>query len=480
MLNERANKVAEVIEQAVSSLASTLSTSYGPKGLDKMLIQDKNTIITNDGATIMGFYKTHPIHKILSSVSSTQDVNCGDGTTSVILLIGFIMEKLKKLKEKEIDPSKIVQALEISKKMALGYIDSIRVQVGEKEFLNVALTTLNSKIASKSLKMAHVSIDALKLSKKEDIRVLKRVGGNIDDIELYNGILLNTQAEVNEGKAKALIVQFCISAPKPNMDSKILIDDYRLMEKFVKEEREYVINILKKIKNSGANLVIIQKSLLRESCSELAQHFLRKLGISFIDGVDRKEIEVLAKALNVRPISDVDLIGEPVDVDIRKLKGMVEISGVGCSIIVSGCDETVVDEAERSLNDCLCVIKTLMEEPYIVPGAGSVETGISCILNEYVGPHSLIIREIAEGFLGMPHLLAQSAGLYSVDIISNLKKNVAINKHMGISLRTGTIADMVNDDDVIQPALVSKSMISLAIETAQMLVRIDDILPAVN
>lgn len=480
MKSERSIKVSESIEQAVQALCMTLSSSYGPKGMDKMLMKDNNTIITNDGATIMGFYKTHPIHRILSSVSKTQDSNCGDGTTSVVLLIGCLMESLKKLKSVGIHPSKVVEALEISKKLAIEYIDNSKTKVGESEFLDVALTTLNSKIASKSMKMANVALESLKLSKKEEIRILKKVGGSIDDIELFKGILIPKGDTVIEKTAKVLILQFGLSAPKTNIESKIIINDYTLMEKFVKEEREYVINMIKKIKQTGANLLIIQKSLMRESCSELAQHFLKKLGISFVNNVDRKDIEFLCNSLNTKPVTDIDLLKEPLELEIENIREWMLLKNTGCTILVSGCDDMVVDEAERSLNDVLCVVKSLMNEPFIVAGGGSIETGISSLLDAYTGPHNLIVKEISAGFLGMPHLLAQNSGLYSVDVISNLKRNIGINKNLGISLRTSSISDMVNDDGVIQPALVTKSMITLAIETVQALVRIDDILPAVN
>lgn len=479
MKSERSTKVSETIEKAVQALCMTLSSSYGPKGMDKMLMKGNNTIITNDGATIMGFYKTHPIHRILSNVSATQDSNCGDGTTSVVLLIGCLIESLKKLKEIGVHPSKIVDALEISKKLALEYIETTKTKVGDSEFLNVALTTLNSKIASKSTKMANVAIDALKIVKKDQIRILKKHGGSIDDIELFRGILM-PKASIEVPKvAKVLILQFGLSAPKTNIESKIIINDYTLMERFVKEEREYVINLIKKIKNTGADLLIIQKSLMKESCSELAQHFLKRLGIAFINNVDRKDIEFLCKSLNTRAITDIDLLTEPLEVEVENMRDWLLLKNVGCTILVSGCDDLVVDEAERSLNDVLCVVKTLMDEPFIVAGGGSIETGISNILDLYSGPHNLIMREISSGFLGMPHLLAQNAGLYSIDVISNLKRNIGINKNLGISLRTGSVSDMVNDDGVIQPALVTKSMITLAIETVQALVRIDDILPSV-
>lgn len=480
MASDRSNKVAETIDQAVQSLFQTLATSYGPKGMDKMLIKGKDTIITNDGATIMNYYRTHPIHRILSSVSATQDSNCGDGTTSVILLIGSLMEQVKKLRETGVHPSRIVDALEIAKKQAIGHIEETKIKIAESEFIGVALTTLNSKIASKSQKMAQIAVEALKLAKKEEVRIVKRVGGNIDDIELMKGVLVKKTGEVKRGSAKVLLLQFCISAPKTNVDSKIIINDYAQMEKFVKEEREYVIRMIKKIKATGATLVVIQKSLVRESCSELAMHFLKKVGITVIDSVDRKEIEALGKALGTAPVSDVDLLREPVEVEIEEKEDMVLLKDVGCTILVSGCDDLVVDEAERSLNDALCVVKCLMEDPHIVAGGGSVETGVAQRLDTYVGPRSLLVKELSQGFLGMPYLLAQNAGLPSTEIVTNLKKNIVINKNLGVSMRTGFVGDMVHDDNVIQPAAVSKSMIVLAIETVQMLVRVDDILPAVN
>ncbi|MCA9750456.1 MAG: hypothetical protein KC414_15200, partial [Romboutsia sp.] len=99
MKSERSSKVLETIHQGTQSLLQSLSNSYGPKGLDKMLIQGKETVITNDGATILSFFKTHPIHKILSELSSSQDLNCGDGTTSVVILACSIFDQLKKLKD---------------------------------------------------------------------------------------------------------------------------------------------------------------------------------------------------------------------------------------------------------------------------------------------------------------------------------------------------------------------------------------------
>src|SRR5688572_11730333 len=128
MITERNTKINETIYQATQALLSSLSASYGPKGLDKMMIRGGKTTVTNDGATILGYYREHPIHKILSSMCSTQDANCGDGTTSVVILACCLVEHLYKMKDRKIHPSWIVEALEITKGTALKYIDDIKTK----------------------------------------------------------------------------------------------------------------------------------------------------------------------------------------------------------------------------------------------------------------------------------------------------------------------------------------------------------------
>lgn len=480
MKSERVAKIHETIRQATQSLISTLSTSYGPKGLDKMLIRDNKSLVTNDGATILGFYKTHPIHKILSDISSTQDANCGDGTTSVVLLSCCLFTQLVGLLERGFHPSRLSDALELAKQLAVKYIDDIKIKVKESEFHEVAMTALNSKIASKSVNMASIAQEALSQTDRKDLRVIKKIGGTIDDIELCRSVLLNKKTDVQPGNYKLLLLQFCLSAPKTNMESKVIIDDYSQVEQFVKEEREYLLDILRKVKKSGANLLILQKSLLRESCSELAKHFLKKLGIAVVDNVERADVEYLSGILGIKSVSDVDLIGEPLQVEVGQRMDMLEIKGYGHSIIVCGCDQMIVDEAARSLDDVLGVVQSLKREPSIVPGGGSVEAGIAAILDKHSGAHSLVLQEVSRGFLMMPYYLVQNAGVNPVEMVSSLSKNVTVNHHIGISLRTGRLADMVNEERVIQPAGVSRSMVILAIEAVQMLIRIDDILPAIQ
>lgn len=482
MAADRLNQVRTSIFQASQSLLQTLSTSLGPRGLDKMLVKDKKTVVTNDGATILKFLCQHPIHGILSSMSATQDDECGDGTTSVVVLAGCLLESIRSLLEKSVHPSVICENLEIAKRIGLRYIDKVKMECSRKDFISNVTTALSSKIVSSSGEMAAAAIEGMEhvCGDKGKIRIVKKVGGGLDDAKAYKSILLECDLKNIPKKAKLGVVQFCLSAPKTNMDSKILVNDPALMERIIQDERRYILEMCKKIKKSGCTLLVIQKSILRESLSDLAAHFLKQLNILVVNAVDRKDVEYLCTTMNIQPVSEIDLLGPSslIDVEVGEEEGMLEIKGYGCTILLRGCDEMVIEEAERSLNDALCVVKCLEEVPFLVPGGGSIEMGIALALSESTEGNVYVLREIAKAFEGVPYFLARNAGLYPVEIVSELRRELKQNECAGISVRSGHAGDMVRDDSVVQPAKVSISIITLALETVSMILKVDDILPA--
>ena len=496
--SERTKAIKEGILEATSSMARIISTSFGPQGLDKMIKKGKDCTITNDGATILKFFKAHPIHNILSSISDTQDINCGDGTTSVVLLTCLLYEKLSIESIENIFAK--IEALDIAKKIAIEHIDKVKIPANDT--MNAALTALNSKIAFKNIHMAQVAIEALSKFNMNDIKIIKRHTNQMNSIILHHGMVFKFQkgyiADNLNGIVKMQIIQFCISNHKTNMDSKINIKNYQQVENFVQEEKEYLIRIIRKIKDTGTNLIFVQKSLTRESISTLALHLLKKAGISVIDSVDRKDIAYLCEKLNIQPISDIDLLSTPVEINVKVLcdkkdnftnltddaiitNKYIELQVKNsCTIAVSGVDDVIIEENIRCLNDVLSVIKCLLDNPFIVPGGCAIETGIGIKLEDYSGPHKLIIDKIAEAFFTMPYYISKNAGYQSMEIINKLKKKLKENWNLGISIRKNTISDMINEDNIIQPAVINKNIVILAIETVQMLLKIDDILPTIT
>lgn len=482
MTEEREKNIKTTIFESSHALLQTISTSLGPKGLDKMLIKDNKTTVTNDGATILKFFTEHPIHQILSNVSSCQDEECGDGTTSVVVLICSLLDAVRGLVDLGVHPSIICDHLEKAKSIALEYIEWAKVPISKENIYNSVVTSLNSKIVNSSVEMAEAAIKAMDYARgnKKEIRIIKKIGGIIDDIKVHKGLLFDTDIVTEKKKVKVAIIQFCVSAPKTNMDSKILVDKPELMEKVILDERKYILEICKKIKKTGCQLLLIQKSIMRDSLSELAKHFLKQLNILTIDRIERKDIEFISNTLGVRPVSDVDLLTPQslVEVEIQNSEEMLEIKDHGCTVVIRGCDDLVLDEADRSFNDALSVVKCLKEEPFLVPGGGAIEMGISVKILQSREGLIAIMRQIAKAFEGIPYFLSQNAGLDSVETLSELRKAIVNNPSYGVSVRGPNTSDMLEDDNVVQPSKIAKSVVSLAIETVIYILKIDDILPS--
>lgn len=216
-----------------------------------------------------------------------------------------------------------------------------------------------------------------------DIRVVKKVGGTIEDTELIEGVVLNQNVIVAAGgpirmeKAKIAIIQFQLSAPKPDMDNTVVINDYRQMDKVIKEGRTYLLNLCKKIKKANCNVLLIQKSILRDAVDDTSLNFLKRLNILVVKDVERDEIEFLSKSLGCKPVSDIDAFSEDklgyadlVDEATHAGAKVVKITGIKhrgrtVSILAMGGNSLVVEECERSLHDALCVVRCLVKKRYV-------------------------------------------------------------------------------------------------------------------
>lgn len=265
------------------------------------------------------------------------------------------------------------------------------------------------------------------------------------------------------------------------------------MDKILKEERAYLLNICKKIKKAKCNVLLIQKSILRDAVNDLALHFLAKLGIMVIKDIEREEIEFLSKSLGCKPISDVELftedrlgsadLVEEIDSDGTKIVKFSGVKGVNAkptvSVIIRGANSMILDETERSLHDALCVIRCLVKERGLIAGGGAPEIEISRRLEResrsMEGVEAYIWQEFAQALEVIPTTLAENAGLNSIKVITELRsrhENGDVNE--GISVRRSGTTNTY-EEHILQPVLVSTSAITLASECVKSILRIDDI-----
>lgn len=500
---------------AAKAISNSVRTSLGPKGMDKMIqSQDGSVTITNDGATIVKQMQVmHPAAKMLVELSKAQDVEAGDGTTTVVVIAGALLEASSKLLAKGIHPTMISESFQkaAAKSKEILTKMSIPLKLTDRQsLLQSAATSLNSKVVSQhSALLSPIAVDAvLRVIDPvtatnvdlRDIRLLKKLGGTVDDTELIDGLVLDQKSSGYEGpkkieKAKIALIQFCISPPKTDMENNVVINDYTQMDRVLKEERAYILNIVKKIKAAGCNVLLIQKSILRDAVNELALHFLSKMKIMVVKDIERDDVEFICKSLNCKPVASVDHLlpeslgsaelVEEVTTGSSKIVKMTGVANPGktVSVLCRGVNNLIIDESERSIHDALCVIRCLVKERALIAGGGAPEIELSIRLAEHAntltGMEQYCFRQFAEALEVVPYTLAENAGLNPIATVTELRNRHAKGEYTaGINVRKSTITDIL-EENVVQPLLVSISAVTLASETVRSILKIDDIINTV-
>lgn len=388
--NKRREDVRQANIQAARAVADAVRTSLGPKGMDKMIASASGeVIITNDGATILNKMEVlQPAAKMLVELSRSQDAAAGDGTTTVVVLAGAFLAACQSLLSRGIHPTTISDAIHKSCAKAVDILQamSVPLELSDRESLiKSAATSLNSKVVSQySSLLAPLAVDAVlsvvdparpDLVDLRDIKIVKKLGGTVDDTELVKGLVFDKKVSHSAGgptrveNAKIAVIQFQISPPKTDIEQSIVVSDYTQMDRILKEERNYILGIIKKIKATGCNVLLIQKSILRDAVTDLSLHYLAKAKILVIKDVERDDIEFVTKTLNCLPIANVEHFREEKlgfadcveevsvgDGKIVKITGIKEM-GKTTTVLVRGSNQLMIDEAERSLHDALCVVR---------------------------------------------------------------------------------------------------------------------------
>ncbi|XP_067129536.1 T-complex protein 1 subunit delta [Centruroides vittatus] len=496
---------------AAKAVADAIRTSLGPRGMDKMIqAANGDVTITNDGATILKQMQVlHPAAKMLVELSKAQDVEAGDGTTSVVVIAGSLLDAASKLLAKGIHPTTISESFQNAAAHAIEILTEMAIPVDMNDrdsLLKSASTSLNSKVVSQhSSLLAPIAVDAImKIIDPtvdtnvdlRDIKIIKKLGGTVEDTELVDGLVFTQKIAGTGGphrveKAKIGLIQFCISPPKTDMDNQVIVSDYAQMDRVLREERNYILNIVKQIKKAGCTVLLIQKSILRDAVNDLALHFLAKMKILVVKDIEREDIEFICKSLGCRPIASLDhftpealgsadLVEEVQtgDSKVIKITGVAN-PGKTVTLLLRGSNKLVLEEADRSLHDALCVIRCLVKKRALIAGGGAPEIELSLKLMEYArtltGMEAYCYRAFAEALEIIPSTLAENAGLNPITTVTELRNRHAKgDKTAGINVRKGAVTNIL-EENVVQPLLVSISAVTLAAETVRSILKIDDI-----
>ena len=492
---------------AAKVVTETIRTTLGPHGMDKMLVAGMgDVVITNDGATIMKELDVqHPAAKMLVEVAKSQDNEVGDGTTTAVVLAGELLTKAEKLLDQEVHPTVIVEGYKKASEKALEILQNLSIEIqpdDDKTLLLVASTSMGTKATAEST--AHFSGLAVKaitqiMEEREGktvadidrVKVIKKKGESMGESELVRGIVVDKevshpQMPKSVKAAKIALLNAKLEIEKTEFDAKININSPDQMKRFLDEEETMLREMTDKVSKSGANVIFCEKGI-----DDMALHFLAKKNILAVKNISSGDMEKLAKATGGTILASTkdlaaDALGEAKLVEEVKIGDDKLVYVRDCkdpravTVVIRGGSEHVIDEAERSFHDALCVVRNAVEDHRIVAGGGSPEAETAKQLRDYAvkvgGREQLAIEAYAEALETIPLTIAENAGLDPIDIMVELRSKHAEpgNQWFGVQVKSGKIADMYADK-VIEPLRVKQQVVKSATEAASMLLRIDDV-----
>jgi len=492
---------------AARAISDAVKSTLGPKGMDKMLVDSMgDVVVTNDGATILKEIDVeHPAAKMIVEVAKSQDEECGDGTTSAVVLTGELLKYAGELLEQNIHPTVICGGYKLAAIKAKDILNKLAIDIkpGDKKTLkNIAMTSMASKGASTEKEiLADVVVEAVtditeKIGGKtvvdlDNIQIQKKQGGGIANTEIIKGIILDKE-RVHEGmpklvkNAKIALVDSALEVKKTEVDARIQIQDPTQLQAFLDEEEGMLKKMVDKIKKSGANVLVCQKGI-----DDIAQHFLAKEGIYSVRRAKKSDMEKLAKATGAKIVGNLDSLtnkdlGNAGTVEERKIGDDKMTFITECknpkavSILIRGTTEHVVDELERGIHDALSVVKVGIEDGKMTAGGGAAATAISMALRDYApsigGREQMAIEAFANAIEIIPKTLSENAGLDPIDMMLEIRNaHKKGKKYAGINVLGGKVDDMLKNN-VIEPLRVSMQEIEASSEAATMILRIDDVI----
>jgi thermosome len=498
---------------AALTIAEMLKTTYGPKGMDKMLVDALGDVtITNDGATILDKMDVqHPAAKMLVQIAKGQDEEAGDGTKTAVIFAGELLKRAEELLDKGLHPTIIVsgykRALDYASQVAHNIAESINVESPDTDTTleKVALSALTSKAVHGAREhIANLVVKAVRqVAEKrgdkwvvdlDNVQVIKKKGAGLVDSMLVYGVVLDKEVvhpamPRRVENAKIALLDAPLEIEKPEIDAEIRINDPLQMRKFLEEKENILRDMVEKIGGVGANVVICQKGI-----DDVAQHYLAKKGIMAVRRVKRSDMEKLERATGGRIVSNIeDLaerdLGECVLVEERKVGEDKMVFVEKCrnpravSVVLRAGLERLVDEAERSLRDALSAVADIFRLPKVVYGAGAFEMELAKYVRDYAnkvgGKEGLAVEAFAKALEGIVETLIVNAGLDPVDMLMKLRAEHMKDdgKWTGVDVFTGSIIN-AKQLGVVEPLLVKLSALKAGTEAATLILRIDDVIAA--
>ncbi|MFC6887687.1 thermosome subunit beta [Halorubrum trueperi] len=491
---------------AARGVAESVRSTLGPKGMDKMLVDSMGDVtITNDGVTILQTMDIdNPTAEMIVEVAETQEDEAGDGTTSAVAIAGELLKNAEDLLEQDIHPTAVIKGFTLASEYAREQVDEVAtpVEPDDTETLkNVAETSMTGKGAElDKAVLADLVVRAIQGVTVEaddgshvvdlaNLNIETRTGRAAGESELLSGAVIDKDP-VHEDMptdfedANVLLLNDPIEVEEADVDTAVNVESPDQLQQFLDKEEEQLREKVDQIVESGADVVFCQKGI-----DDLAQHYLAKEGILAIRRTKKSDISFLKNVLGAPIVSDLDsLTADDLAVGTVTRDAEDELFYVegedahGVTLLLYGTTEHVVDEIERGINDAIDVVATTVSDGRTLPGGGAIEVELASRLRDYAdsvsGREQLAVEAFADSLELIPRVLAENAGLDSIDLLVDLRAaHEAGDAHAGLNVFSGEVEDTAAAG-VVETAHAKEQAIASAAEAANLVLKIDDIISA--
>ncbi|KAJ9118700.1 T-complex protein 1 subunit gamma [Naganishia vaughanmartiniae] len=506
---------------AAKTVADVIRTCLGPKAMLKMILDPMGGILlTNDGHAILREIDVaHPAAKSMIELSRTQDEEVGDGTTSVIILAGEILAHSLPLLERNIHPVVIIKALSHALEDALKVIDDISVPVdinSEDQMMALIKTSIGTKFSSRwsdlmcSLALKAVRTVSVTASDENPVdsagiktvdikryaRVEKIPGGEIEDCRVLNGVMVNKDVTHPKMRRRiknprVILLDCPLEYKKGESQTNIEVTKEEDWNKILQLEEQQIKAMCDKILEFKPDIVFTEKGV-----SDLAQHYFLKANppVTAIRRVRKTDNNRIARAVGATIVNRIDDLREA---DVGTECGLFHVEKLGdeyftymdeckspkaCTILLRGPSKDILNEIDRNLADAMSVARNVVFNPQLAPGGGATEMAISVELAKKAkameGVAGAPYRAVADALEVIPRTLIQNCGGNAIRVLTELRAKHANGEHQfGVDGDTGKVTDM-NTYGLLESASVKIQTLKTAIESAKLLLRVDDIVSA--
>jgi len=472
--------------EAVKRIVSTVRTTLGPMGMDKMMVDGGgNVIVTNDGATILReLDSAHPAAKMIVEVSKVQETNCYDGTTSSVVLAGQLLNNAESLFDKGLHPNVVNKGYSKARDMVQDILPNLVVD-GDRQLQSIAKTAITGKsLETADQKVAQLCVDTIKaVGDASDVRVLAAPGGSLNDSYLFEGVVLNKDVVTTDGEfdgkpCSVLLVNSGLEEQKQDGNVQVQVDaaSYSTVKN---AGREQLLDAAKHIVSSGAKLVIV-----RDGAHDTVVQYLRKQGVFVVRRVPESTMKRLGSEFGIKayhtPEKDMEVCDAVVERkkynDVDYLFVSSNLASSEATLILFGATQSTLDEVQRGFDDALGVVSLVANGDAICYGGGATYVALASHLranaSEVGGRAQMAIEAFADALESIPGTIAENAGHDALDTVLAMRHS---GLPFGPDVEAGGIRDM-DDAQVYEPMSLIQSAITSATEVTTAILRIDDII----